>query len=86
MLSCLITSFSSNLCRYSENPHLGYTIVNQRRPVLIYGTSNLSLLGIDADWIIAYDFYTNDLGRLYCKVANKVSFEFIKAHTDDYIQ
>ena len=46
VMSCLITSFSSNLCKYSGNPHLGYTIVNQKRPVQIYGTSNLSLLGI----------------------------------------
>lgn len=52
----------------------------------IYGTSNLSLLGIEADWIICYDLYTNEVGRLYCKVAHQVSFDFIKNHTDVFIQ
>ena len=77
VLSCLITSFSANLCKFSGNPHIGYTLVSQRKPVRIYGTSNLSLLGIDADWIISYDLYTNEIGRLYCKVAHRVSFDFI---------
>ena len=86
ILSCLVTSFSPNLCKYSGNPHIGYTLVNQRRPVQIYGTSNLSLLGIETDWIICYDLYTNELGRLYCKVAHKVTYDFIKTHTDKYIQ
>lgn len=86
VLSCLITSFSPNLCKFSGNPHIGYTLVNQRKPVQIYGTSNLSLLGIEADWIICYDLYTNQLGRLYCKVAHKVSYDFIKNHTSSYIQ
>jgi hypothetical protein len=86
VLSCLISSFSSNLCKFSGNPHIGYTIVNQRRPMQIYGTSNLSLLGIEADWIISYDLYTNDLGRLYCKVAHAISYEFIEDHTDEFIK
>lgn len=86
ILSCLITSFSPNLCKYSGNPHIGYTLVNQRRPVQIYGTSNLSLLGIESDWIICYDLFSNEVGRLYCKVAHKVSFDFIKSHTDNFIQ
>ena len=86
VLSCLITSFSPNLCKFSGNPRIGYTLVNQRKPVQIYGTSNLSLLGIETDWIICYDLYTNQLGRLFCKVAHKVSYDFIKNHTDPYIQ
>jgi hypothetical protein len=86
VLSCLVTSFSPNLCKYSGNPHIGYTLVNQQRPVQIYGTSNLSLLGIQADWIICYDLYTNELGRLYCKAAHRVAFEFIKDHIDPFIQ
>lgn len=86
VLSCLITSFSPNLCKYSGNPHIGYTLVNQKRPVQIYGTSNLSLLGIEADWVICYDLYTNQVGRLYCKVAHKVCYQFIKDHADPYIQ
>ena len=37
VLSCLITSFSPSLCKFSGNPDIGYTIVNQRKPVQIYG-------------------------------------------------
>ena len=55
----MITSFGPNLCKYSGNSNIGYTIVNQRRPIQIYGTSNMSLLGIDADWIICYDLITS---------------------------
>ncbi len=86
VLSCLITSFSPNLCKYSGNPNIGYTLVNQRRPVQIHSTSNLSLLGIEADWIICYDLYANDVGRLFCKAAHRVSFDFIKNHTNNFIQ
>ena len=86
VLSCLITSFSPNLCKYSGNSQIGYTLVNQRKPVQIDKTSNLSLLGIDSDWIICYDLFTNRVGRLFCRVAHKVSYEFIKNHTNDFIQ
>ena len=64
---------------------MGYTIVNQRRPIQIYGTSNLSLLGIQSDWIICYDLYTNQAGRLYCKLAHKVDYSFMKNHIDKYV-
>ncbi len=86
VLSCLISSFSPNLCKYSGNPELGFTLVNQRRPVQVFRTSNLSLLGIEADWIICYDLYTNSAGRLNCRVAHKVSFDFIKNHCNSFIQ
>jgi hypothetical protein len=64
---------------------VGYTIVNQRRPIQIYGTSNLSLLGIKADWIICYDLYTNEENRFFCKVAHKIEYDFMKKHIDKLI-
>ena len=45
ILSCLITSFSPNICKFSGNSHIGYTMVSQRKPLKIYGMSNLDLLG-----------------------------------------
>jgi hypothetical protein len=60
ILSCLITSFSANLCKFSGSLDVGYTVVSQRRPIQIYGTSNLSLLGIKSDWIMCYDLYTSE--------------------------
>lgn len=80
-----MTSFSPNLCKYSGNPHIGYTMVKHRRPLTIYGTSNLSLLGIQPDWILCHDIYTNQEGNQYCKVAHKVSYNFIKAHVSKFI-
>ena len=61
-------------------------MVNLKRPVQVYGSSNLSLLGIQADWIICYDLFSNEIGRLYCKVAHKVNYQFIKIHADPFIQ
>ena len=85
IVSCLVTSFSPNLCKYSGNPQIGFTLVNQRKPVKIFDSSNISLLGIEADWIICYEL-TNEMGRLYCKVAQKISYEFIQNHVDNFIK
>jgi hypothetical protein len=60
-------------------------MVSQRRPLQIYGTSNLSLLGIPSDWIICYDLNTNEVGLLYCKVAHAITYDFMKKHIDRYI-
>ena len=45
-MACLITSFVPNLCLYSEDPQIGYTLINQQRPIAVYGTSTLSLVGL----------------------------------------
>lgn len=80
LLLALVTSFVPNLCRYSGNPEIGYTLVSQRRPIQIYGSSALSLLGLNADspnWILAYDLYTNEKGRFYCKIAQEIDIGFL---------
>lgn len=59
ILSCLLTSFSPNICKFSGNSHLGYTMVSQRKPLRIYGMSNLDLLGMNPEWIVCYDLHTN---------------------------
>jgi hypothetical protein len=62
LLLSLVTSFVPNLCRYSGNPEIGYTLISQHRPIQIYGSSSLSIIGLTADspsWILAYDLYTN---------------------------
>ena len=59
ILSCLTTSFCTNLCLYSGNPFIGYTYMNQKRTVVIYGTSSLTLQGICPKWILCYDLYEN---------------------------
>jgi len=78
----LITTFSPNLCKYSGNPSIGYTIVGEQRPIQIYGTSNISLLGVSPNWIICYDLYTNELGTLYCKLAHSLTYSFMEKHID----
>ncbi len=85
ILSCLTTSFSSNLCLFSNNQDIGYTYISQKRPMKIYGTSNLSLLGKSPKWILAYNLYENQQGQFYCKIANEVTFQFLKLTVDPYV-
>jgi len=59
ILACLTTSFCTNLCLYSGDPQIGYTLISQKRPIQLYGTSNISLLGITPKWIICYDLIEN---------------------------
>jgi len=42
------------------------------------------LLGINSDWIIGFDLYTNEVGRLFCKVAHQISYDFLKNHVHKY--
>lgn len=85
ILACLTTSFCANLCIYSGNPHVGYTLVSQRRPIQLYGTCNLSLQGINPKWMVCYDLITNEQGKFFCKVAHSVEFEFLKGTVDNYV-
>lgn len=59
---------------------IGYTSIAQKRPIHIHETSNLSLVGINPDWIICYDIYANEVGWLFCRVAHQVDFDFLKKH------
>ena len=85
ILSCLTTSFAVNLCLYSGHPQIGYTYMSMGKLVTIYGTSCLSLLGICPKWILAYDFYENKDGKLYCKVANEIDYDFMRNTVEDYV-
>jgi hypothetical protein len=62
LLLSLVTSFVPNICRYSGNPEIGYTLISQSRPIQIYGSSSISIIGLTVDspsWILAYDLYTS---------------------------
>ena len=78
ILSCMITSFSVNLCLYSSNPRVGYTLILQKKTVSIYGTSTLAQQGIFPKWIVCYDLKTNDKNVTYCTIAHEVDFNFMK--------
>ncbi len=47
LMISLVSSFLPNLCRYSGNAEIGYTLVSQRRPIQIYGSSSLALVGLN---------------------------------------
>lgn len=34
---------------------------------------------------MAYDFYENKDGKLFCKVANEIDYEFLKNTVEDYV-
>lgn len=81
----MITSFCVNLCIYSENPRVGYTLVLQKKPVIIYGTSTLAQQGLNPKWILCYDLKTNDKGSTYCTIAHEVNFDFLKNTVENYV-
>ena len=85
LVSALISSFAANLCLYSENSHIGYTLLSQEKTIQVYGTSTLSLQGITPKWLICYDLFTNQYEQTYCKVAHGVDYEFMKNHINRYI-
>lgn len=85
LLSCLVSSFATNLALYSGNEQLGYTIVSLDITMQIYGTSILSLQGISPKWILYYDLYQNEKGQMYCKVAHEIDFNFLINNTNPYI-
>ncbi len=53
--------------------------------VSIYGTSCLSLLGICPKWILVYDFYENKDGKMFCKVANEIDYDFLRNTVEDVV-
>ena len=81
----MISSFAANLCLYSQNPHVGYTLLSQEKTIQIYGTSTLSLQGITPKWLICYDLFTNQHEQTYCKVAHGVDYEFMRSHINSHI-
>ena len=85
VLSCLITSFATNLCLYSNNDKIGYTLISLDRTIQLYGSTTLSLQGIHPKWVLSYDFYENDKGTTYCKMAHSVEYDFMLKHVNPYI-
>ncbi len=81
----MMTSFCVNLCLYSNNPNIGYTLILQKKPIAIYGTSTLALLSKFPKWIICYDLKTNDRGVTYCQIAHEVDYDFMKRTVDDQV-
>jgi len=59
--------------------------MTDKKTVSIYGTSCLSLLGITPKWILVYDLYENKAGKAFCKIANAISFQFLKDTVDSYV-
>lgn len=87
ILLALASSFVPNLCRYSGNPEIGYTLVSQRKSIQIYGSSSVSLVGLTAkspEWILAYDLYTSERGKFFCKIAQPIDIDFLSNIMNNY--
>lgn len=74
----MVTSFCVNLSLYSGDPNIGYTLVLQKKPIMIYGTSTLSLQGLFPKWILCYDLKTNQKGVTFCSIAHEVDYKFLQ--------
>lgn len=77
-MACLMSSFVTNICLFSGNQQIGYTLMSQSMPVSLYGTTILSLQGNSPKWIVCYDLYTNQNNQTFCKVAQSIEFDFVK--------
>jgi hypothetical protein len=80
-----MSSFSTNLCLYSGNPKVGYTLISTRKPIHICPNSSLSSLGFYPQWIVTHDFYSNEKGYFFCKIANQTDYEFVINTVEPYI-
>lgn len=76
ILSCLVTSFCQNLCLFSGDAQIGYTLVAAKQPVQIYGSSFLALQGLTPRWILCYDIIKTS--NTYCRIAQEVDFDMLK--------
>ena len=81
----MVTSFCVNLCLYSNNSRVGYTLVLQKKPVSIYGTSTLAQQGLTPKWIVCYDLKTNEKGSTFCTIAHEVDLAFLKLTVDNLV-
>lgn len=57
VFSCLLTSFINNLALYSGHELVGYTVISNQIPIQIYGSSILTIQGVNPKWIIFFDIY-----------------------------
>lgn len=78
-------SFCVNLSIYSDDPNIGYTLILQKKPIKIYGTSTLSLQGISPKYIVCYDLKANNKGITYCSIAHEIDYKFFKNIVSDTV-
>jgi hypothetical protein len=67
VLSCLLASFCQNLCLFSNNAQIGYTMICNQQPIQIFSSSFLALQGINPKWIVCYDICKTS--STFCRIA-----------------
>jgi HrpA-like RNA helicase len=77
ILSCLLTSFCQNLCLYSGDSQVGYTLFASKLPLQVYGSSFIALQGLTPRWIVCYDIIKTS--ATFCRIAQEVDFEMLKS-------
>lgn len=76
ILACILPSFCEELCLYSGNGKIGYTSIKREIPLQIYGTSFLSLQGINPKWIVSFDVFKTS--NMFCRLAQAVRFDLLR--------
>jgi len=77
ILKCFLKGYFMNLCYYSGNPNLGYTLLRHTQNIKIHLASSLYLQGaLNHQWIIATDISKHRY--LHTKVASFVDFNWIE--------
>ena len=76
ILSCILPSFCEELCLFSGESKIGYTSIKRQIPLQIYGSSFLSLQGINPKWIISFDVFKTS--NTFCRLAQAVTFDVLR--------
>lgn len=78
ILGCLIPAFCQNIALLCDS-YTGYTLIVSEENMNIYGSSFLSLQGINPKWIICHDiFKTNN--KTFCRIAQQVEFKDLQEY------
>jgi HrpA-like RNA helicase len=81
IIKSFLVGFFTNLCYYSGNPNLGYTLLRDSRNIKIYGSSSLALQGkLNYKWLICTDIQKKD--NMTTKIANAVDINWIQECID----
>lgn len=75
---CILGAYFQNICIFSGEPKLGYTLLNHNINLKIYGSSCLTLQGIYPKWIICAEIFKSQNNCNFARLAMGVDIDMFK--------